>query len=313
MKKTAADDLERLSNKRHAKDSTCGDEKDTGDMQTCGEHVTVVAFELDTETENKIQFRMGGRLPDERDRDWLDVYELQHVDWDTGKDWRALSAALNTTIKNQIKGLYVKLLSGDRSLPEHFYNVTSLYFTDIFPRDALAFSGRAEQLGRDERSDSIYAVVLLYRNEYYGHIYSWSDSVTYAKGIRMVWDHSIRKDRLCNASSYLLEGVRCLCLYFENNKVAIESPTDAMKQILYKAGFAPDRTVKESRYPVSISTSHVFFSLDVRDKQLAHINFVNEVRRKKIRDAQEFVNALRAQCTAHDVIARIQDTNKRIQ
>lgn len=91
----------------------------------------------------------------------------------------------------------------------------------------------------------LYAVVVLYRNEYYGHIYTWlspvDPSVCCFMGIRNRVDNIFLKDmntQLANVSYYLVEGVRRFALFKNCNKLVVVNARRIMREvILPRLGF----------------------------------------------------------------------------
>jgi hypothetical protein len=91
----------------------------------------------------------------------------------------------------------------------------------------------------------LYAVILLYRNQYYGHIYTWlspvDPSICCFMGIRNRVDNVFLKDigdQLANVSYYLVEGVRRFALFMHCDKLVVVNARPIMREvILPKLGF----------------------------------------------------------------------------
>lgn len=83
-----------------------------------------------------------------------------------------------------------------------------------------------------------YAVVLLFNNQYYGHIYCWkSDDTCFCIGIRTRVDRIFIEDSPKNISYYLLEGVRTFAKINNCEKMAVVSPLGIMPKILRTLNF----------------------------------------------------------------------------
>lgn len=112
-------------------------------------------------------------------------------------------------------------------------------YLDVFQRDEYALSGKIE--GKDIEMD-IYAIVLLYRDIYQGHIYSWispdDPSLCLSMGIRNRVDYPLNKEILPDRISHLLlEGVRRFSIEKGCNTIGVVTPMDIMYPILDKKGF----------------------------------------------------------------------------
>ena len=86
-----------------------------------------------------------------------------------------------------------------------------------------------------------YAIVVLYKGEYFGHIYAWlspiDPSLCFAMGIRGRADSVFREDDLRNVSHYLLEGVRRFAKAKGCRTMVITHPLDVMRPILGRLNF----------------------------------------------------------------------------
>lgn len=118
---------------------------------------------------------------------------------------------------------------------------------DIFSKDQDAFS--LDNMGTKSQ---LYTLVLLYNNEYTGHIYSWiSDYNTNCSigfGIRSRIETPFRRaigQELSHISHYLLEGIRKFSLCKGAKIMIIPMPLSVMKHILttleFKTEYVPNR------------------------------------------------------------------------
>lgn len=81
-------------------------------------------------------------------------------------------------------------------------------------------------------------VILIYNNEYYGHIYCWKvKNLCFCIGIRARIDKIFIENSLKNISYYLLEGVRKFAIDNNCEKICVILPIGIMPQILSSLGF----------------------------------------------------------------------------
>lgn len=88
------------------------------------------------------------------------------------------------------------------------------------------------------------AIVVIYNNEYYGHIYAWVSpidrNICFFQGIRNRVDNLfLGEKKLSNVSNYLLEGVRNVALIKGCNQIIVANPRPIMREILSKLSFQP--------------------------------------------------------------------------
>lgn len=138
--------------------------------------------------------------------------------------------------KKYITGIYDERVhrkyNYDKDKCDKFLKTIDSYM-DIFARDN-------EALEQYKFKNQIYAIVLLYNNEYYGHIYTWiSYKRTFAIGIRARVDNLFLPDenKLKNISYYLLEGVRNFSITMKTKSYNIVNPLPIMRDILSNLNF----------------------------------------------------------------------------
>ena len=179
-------------------------------------------------------------------------FKRSTVDWSSNN----LSETLNKQVKNnyidlnQFRGMceyppgYKQALYITDYTDDIFRIVTDYYTTsekkmlqcrklkkqlaghlDVLERDQ-------EVLNQKDWNVITYAIVLLYKGEYFGHIYTWLspiDPITcFAMGIRGRVDSVFRMDKLQNVASYLLEGVRRFALANRATSIIITHPLNVM-------------------------------------------------------------------------------------
>lgn len=188
------------------------------------------------------------------------------ADW-SSKDPVLLSEALNCQIENNWED-YIQLLfmcDSPQGFENALYTTTHLDNQDQIVKDYYRSpEQKAEQCAKFlarlkglfdvfERDQEVfnqtnwnvqtYAIVVLYKGEYFGHIYTWISPVEkwicFAMGIRGRVDSVFSKDNLQNLSGYLLEGARRFALAKGCRAIVVTHPLDVMKSILTKMGFLP--------------------------------------------------------------------------
>ena len=116
-------------------------------------------------------------------------------------------------------------------------------YQDTLSRDQDVFN----QKDWDVRT---YAIVLLYKGEYFGHIYAWLSPSKpprcFAMGIRGRVDSVFREDQLQNVSAYLFEGVRKFALAKGCQAMTVTKPLRIMEAILKRMGFERKTVVGET-------------------------------------------------------------------
>ena len=217
------------------------------------------------------------------------IFEFKRstVDWSSNN----LSGMLNKQVKNN----YIDLnqLSGMCEYPpgyeqalyitdytDDIFRIVTDYYTTSEKKTVQCekffkqFTGHVDVLERDQEvfnqtdwNVTTYAIVLLYKGEYFGHIYTWLspiDSTTcFAMGIRGRVDSVFRTDKLQNVASYLLEGVRRFALAKGARSIIITHPLDVMRVILLRLGFT--MTLSENK-------SHIGKSLGGENKHFHGLN-----------------------------------------
>lgn len=107
-------------------------------------------------------------------------------------------------------------------------------YKDVFNRDTNVFN-------QENWTVTTYAIVVLYKGQYFGHIYAWISPLyplmCLAMGIRGRVDSVFQKDTLQNTSNYLLEGVRRFAIAKGCYWMTITKPLPVMVNILSKLGF----------------------------------------------------------------------------
>ena len=118
----------------------------------------------------------------------------------------------------------------------NFFRVQSSGFTDVSGFDQTAFSPASRGI-----TAKLYGIVLLWRGEYWGHIYAWKNrEILFAVGIRSRIDSSFQKLQYQDApkvANVLQEGVRMLALLLGCSSIIIPQPLPVMEQILPSLGF----------------------------------------------------------------------------
>lgn len=206
-------------------------------------------------------------------------FSLTHypVDW-SSDDPKRLSEALNSQIKNNYTDfsqldilcrnpagfeqvLYTtNFVEGTQELVKNYYKSPEQK-AEQCKKFLQRFHGLVDVLERDQdvfnqRTWNVqtYAIVVLYKGEYFGHIYTWvspvDPSLCFAMGIRGRVDSVFIEDNLQNLSHYLLEGVRRFALAKGCSSIVVTHPLDTMKSILTRLGFRgsliPRTTIGES-------------------------------------------------------------------
>lgn len=107
-------------------------------------------------------------------------------------------------------------------------------YLDTLSRDQDVFNQRNWNV-------DTYAIVVLYKNQYFGHIYTWvspiESNLCFVMGIRGRVDGVFIKDNLNNVLAYLLEGVRRFALSKSCQTMIVTKPLLVMEKILNKMGF----------------------------------------------------------------------------
>src|SRR5690625_2651639 len=108
----------------------------------------------------------------------------------------------------------------------------SLSFEDENVNEVL--TGEFSKRYRPSMIPEYYVVVLLYKGEYYGHIYTWRligehSDICMAVGIRGRVDLIFLGDRLQDLSRYLFEGVRMFALSKGCHSIVVPLPYEHMK------------------------------------------------------------------------------------
>lgn len=121
----------------------------------------------------------------------------------------------------------------------HDFNNISRDYLEIFSRDSDAFNGYSFE-NKEAFNSTLYVVVLLIDNEYYGHVYTWispiDSELMFILGIRtkiMLLDNI----KIKNISRIIFEGVRQFAKISNCNRLCIETPTDKMYKISKHYGF----------------------------------------------------------------------------
>lgn len=186
------------------------------------------------------------------------------VDWNV-KDSKSLSETLNCQIKNNHvdyhqlsimcknpegfeEALYTTNYVDDQDKIVINYYRTPEQKTEQCKKFLSRLTGYFDILERDQEvfnqttwNVNTYAIVVIYKGEYFGHIYVWRSPIEpwlcFAMGIRGRVDAVFREDNLPNISSYLLEGVNRFCQLKGCTSLIITHPLDVMISILSKLGF----------------------------------------------------------------------------
>jgi len=112
--------------------------------------------------------------------------------------------------------------------------------TNHSPTDVLVFTNQYQGI--------LYAVVVLYREEYFGHIYSWVSPTVpnfcFTMGYRKRSDAIFRVDKLNDIYLYLLEGVRQLALSKGCTSLAIVWPNQEGVDLLTPIGFVRTNKIR---------------------------------------------------------------------
>ena len=188
-------------------------------------------------------FRISDRPSDayQENYDDLKVFEGEHNApyWDPSTDAVTLTRTLNQQVKHQA-GLFNQLADDcvEHRLPldrcDKFDEIGVSYI-DIFHRDALAF--------RSDNTSDLYAVVALYNNVYYGHVYLWlseGQGTTFMMGIRNRVDSVFIRgtaDERRSIALLLLEGARRFALINGTYSLIIIDPFSVMIDIAEPLGF----------------------------------------------------------------------------
>lgn len=135
-------------------------------------------------------------------------------------------------------------LNGRVIKADNFFSAKRIYEQNLNDFDFDAFSTNRTLYGDEPYNVVTYAVVVLWRGVYYGHIYAWmsptNKDYVFAIGIRSTVENWLLKgtDRgLDHVSAYLLEGVRQFALSNGARNVAIVDPRAVMIPILLNYGF----------------------------------------------------------------------------
>ena len=204
-------------------------------------------------------------------------------------DWS--SDNLFETLNNQVKNNYTDInqLSAMCEFPpgyeqalyttdytDNIFRIVTDYYTTAEKKTLQCqkffkqFAGHVDVLERDQEvfnqttwNVTTYAIVLLYKGEYFGHIYAWlspTDSTTcFAMGIRGRVDSVFREDKLQNVASYLLEGVRRFALAKRASSIIITHPLPIMQIILSQLGFTMTLSANKSRIGKSLGGENKHF------------------------------------------------------
>ncbi|QIN54402.1 hypothetical protein [Cedratvirus kamchatka] len=116
-------------------------------------------------------------------------------------------------------------------------------YQDVFERDLEAFE-------QDDFNVDLYAVVLLNRGEYFGHVYTWispeDPNLAFFIGIRSRVDWIFYKSKYPNSpltktpiSSLLFEGVRRFASIKGAKSMIIYQPLQVIRNIAPRSGFEP--------------------------------------------------------------------------
>lgn len=107
-------------------------------------------------------------------------------------------------------------------------------YMDVISRDSDIFNQRNWNV-------ITHAIVVLYKGEYFGHIYVWisptDPTIVCVQGIRNRVDSVFIKDSLRDIAHYLFEGVRAFALANNCTTIIVVSPLPIMKRILRNWGF----------------------------------------------------------------------------
>jgi hypothetical protein len=193
--------------------------------------IRMIIFPLDSSTFN---------LNVDNDEDTYTI-DFDHVpiDWNTVVlDPHILSLMFQQQVKNNLYRFdeLANHCIEDGSLQCVKFNHIRSESLDVFTRDREAML----QNGFNVRT---HAVVLIYRGEYYGHIYTWISPVNvdmcFAMGIRARVDNLFldANRRLMNISHILLEGVRRFALGMGCTSISVPRPFPVMENILEQLGF----------------------------------------------------------------------------
>lgn len=189
------------------------------------------------------------------------------LDW-TSRDPNVLTQNLRRQVDHEALKLveYARMICGGRpprpDLIRQEYGVSQEEFEKACKdlaakgqdyRDLMAmYDEKAFLLGYDhpvggewqfiDLDSQLYAVVLIYRGEYYGHIYSFISPTEpeygFAVGIRSRVDiRFLGEETLYNIPYYLLEGVRRFLVHSGSRYLVIPDPVERMAQFLTRLGF----------------------------------------------------------------------------
>jgi len=116
-------------------------------------------------------------------------------------------------------------------------------YIDVLTRDNEVFN-------QTDWNVQTYALVLIYKNTYFGHIYAWTNKninkntnentnnkICFGMGIRNRIDSVFIDNELPDVAKYLLEGVRRFGLAQGCNLMSIPNPLEIMKKILTNLNF----------------------------------------------------------------------------
>ena len=136
-------------------------------------------------------------------------------------------------------------------------------YEDLYKKDISAFIQK-------DFNVELYAIVLIYKNIYQGHIYLWKSPVDpdfcFVMGIRASLDSYLDKNpdvNLSNVSYYLLDAARQMSKLLGARKLTIVMTFQIMQKIASTIGFV--------RYPVNLvligrsihsTTSHLNYPID---------------------------------------------------
>lgn len=114
------------------------------------------------------------------------------------------------------------------------FKTMSYDFIETFSWDYQFFNNTEDKYNDYER----YVIILIYQNEYYGHIYFWkSENLCFCIGIRSRIDNIFIENKLKNISLHLLNGIENFCLENNCDEICVISPMGIMPKILKTLGF----------------------------------------------------------------------------
>ena len=127
------------------------------------------------------------------------------------------------------------LINPEKLLCKQFLSNASGY-NDVFIRNQKVLN---EKFATKNTVD-IFAVVLLERNFYYGHVFCWfspDKSIIFMMGIQSNIINSLLENPIKGVSSYLLEAVRKFGLINGSKNISVPYPIGGMQTRLLKLGF----------------------------------------------------------------------------